>query len=56
MDQVIDYLAEELKAEQRRTVIVKESTKARKAAKRERMAAMLNDLRTSQPQLVAFGD
>jgi hypothetical protein len=54
MEPIIDFLAEELKAAQRRarytprnpsrTMVWKESTKARKAAKNERMQAMMNNL------------
>ena len=60
MRQVIDYLAQEEAKATRRTITVKDSTKARKAHKAERMKAMLNDLLTAQPQPVvdylAFGD
>lgn len=43
----MDYLAEKLKAEQRKEM--SDATKARKAGKRERIAAMLKNLVKEEP-------
>jgi len=50
MAKVIDYLAEEQTP--RRTIIVKETTKARKAHRSERVSKLLSELLTAQPKPV----